>query len=170
MFAVFSKITAMRNVLISVAAALLLTLTSPLNPFQNFYDPVKEGCLDEEAINYCYDCNVKGGSCLYDNELSRRCEDTIVKWKRRWRADGEWATTWRITTYEECWQEWRVSIYNELGDELWTSDDPNDEWDGTIGGEKIEAGEYYVSIEGKTRGMTKIIDILTEIKVILSQD
>ena len=126
----------------------------------------KKGCLDESAINYCLECITTSGNCLYDNEPSYRCEEPLVRWKKRWSPLAEFQDRFVVFTISRCWSEWEVTIYDFKGNEIWFSYDPTDEWDGkTLNGAYVEAGTYLLSIKSETRGKTKKIDILTELEI-----
>ena len=153
----------MKNILLSLFFLGFVWAVSPENPiFQSDNIVNKGGCLDEDAINYCFDCNQNLGTCLYDNETSRICEDARIAWKKRWKPDSEYSTKFQVSTYTQCWLDWEVTIYDRLGNELWLSLDPNDSWSGITNGDYVQAGEYYLSIQGQTRGGTKTIDIVSE--------
>ena len=73
----------MKNILLSLFFLGFLWAVSPENPvFQSDNIVNKGGCLDEDAINFCFDCNENLGTCLYDNETSRICEDARIAWKK----------------------------------------------------------------------------------------
>jgi hypothetical protein len=154
---------AMKNILLSLFFLGFIWAVNPENPvFQSDNAINKGGCLDEDAINFCFDCNKDLGTCLYDNEPSRVCEDARISWKRRWKPDSPYPVPYQVMTYSNCWADWEVTIYDRLGNVMWYSTDPKDSWSGKIKGDYVEAGEYYLSINGETRGGTKIVDIMSE--------
>lgn len=158
----------MRNYFLLLSTLAFLVVGSPLNQFNPYsYAPTKGGCLDESAINYCLDCTTQEGTCLIDNELSKKCEDTIVKWKKKWNPQAEFSSEFAVFTYAECWDFWEVTIYDSFGNIIWQSNTPNEAWSGMTKDGYYEAGEYYLSIVGSTRGMTKTIDILDDFDLTL---
>ena len=160
---------AMRNLLLGVLFSIFLFLGSPYNSYdESISVELKAGCTDESAINYCFDCSKQEGTCLIDNEFSSRCEDPIVKWKKKWYPESEFSSRYAVFTYEDCWDSWEVTIYDSLGVILWQSNTPNEAWSGMSQGKYYEGGEYYLSIIGDTRGMTKSIDVLTEFDLIFN--
>ena len=156
----------MRNTLISFMLMLFAYGSIPPDEHQEFlYQTVKKGCLDEYAVNYCYDCSEEGGMCLYDSQYSKRCEDPYVKWKTKYTPIKEFTDKFSVFTLSDCWQEWEVVIYDFSGNEIWRSYEPNEEWSVQMNGEYVEAGEYFMSIKCTTIGETKTLDILTEFEI-----
>ncbi len=158
----------MKNFLTLLSVFAVMVIGHPWNRYSTTTNvEVLAGCLDEDAINYCFECITEAGECLYDNESSRRCEDPIVKWKGRWKPTAEFESQFAVFTYEECWDEWEVTIFDSLGMVLWQSNTPNEKWSGRNGSKYVDEGEYYISIYGRTRGATKVIDILDDFNLSL---
>ena len=162
----------MKNYLMALSVLAFLIMGHPLNQFSTYsHVETKAGCLDEEAINYCLDCSTEGGECLYDNESSYRCEEPLVRWKKRWNPRSEWNDEFVVFTIERCWVEWEITLYDFLGKEVWLSFDPTDKWSGmTAKNDYVEAGTYLLSIKAETRGGTKKLDILTEVEIFYEDD
>lgn len=156
----------MRNTIISLLLLFFVQGTLPLDEYHKLkVASQKVGCLDEYAVNYCYDCDVEGGQCLYDNQYEHRCEDPYVKWPRRYTPIKEFKDVFRVFTLTSCWDYWEVRIYDFVGNEIWRSYEPNEVWSVQTNGEYVEAGEYYLSIKAETQGSTKKIDILADIEI-----
>lgn len=157
----------MRNTILSSLCMVgILGLVQKFEYQEGLIAPEKRGCLDEYATNYCMECLEEGGTCLYDNEYSRDCEDPLLKWKKRWNPRSQWKDDFRIFTYSDCWQEYEVNIYDFSGKTIWTSFDPKDKWSAlTSENDYVDAGTYFLSIKAETRGETKRVDILSEFEI-----
>jgi gliding motility-associated-like protein len=53
---------------------------------------------------------------------------------------------WLVTTAAACTNQVLVRVYNRYGDEVYTNDNYQNNWDGTYKGKAIPDGTYYYTI------------------------
>lgn len=120
---------------------------------------VYQGCLDEEAINYCEECVVEG-PCQYYPEEGPQCNDPQIFVPNTFSPNGDMVNEyWKPVTRNECWWRWECRVYNRWGTLVWISYDPADKWIGNRLEAFVPDGTYVWMIKATTYQSTKAVNM-----------
>ena len=126
-----------RNV-ISIAWTPAATLTNA-----NTYTP-----LAKPSANTTYTLTVKDlNGCTSTDDATVTVIPYCVKVMNAFTPNGDGINDkWLVTTAAACTNQVIVRVYNRYGDEVYTNDNYQNNWDGTYKGKAIPDGTYYYSI------------------------
>lgn len=120
---------------------------------------VYQGCLDEDALNYCMECTIEG-DCDYAPDNGLECSDPMIYVPNTFTPNGDMVNEfWKPVTRNECWWRWECRVYNRWGTLVWISYDPADKWLGNRLDAFVPDGVYVWSIKATTYQSTKAVDI-----------
>jgi len=120
---------------------------------------VYQGCLDEDALNYCMECTIEG-DCDYAPDNGIECNDPMIYVPNTFTPNGDMVNEfWKPVTRNECWWRWECRVYNRWGTLVWISYDPADKWLGNRLDAFVPDGVYVWSIKATTYQSTKAVDI-----------
>ncbi len=126
---------------------------------------IYQGCLDDEALNYCEECTVEG-ECEYLPEEGENCNDPLIYTSNTFTPNGDGLNDyWKPVTRNECWWRWECRIFNRWGTLVWVSYDPQDKWLGNRLGYFVPDGVYVYTIKATTFQSTKAVSINGQISV-----
>ena len=126
-----------RNV-ISIAWAPAATLTNA-----NTYTP-----MAKPSANTTYTLTVKDlNGCTSTDDATVTVIPYCVKVMNAFTPNGDGINDkWLVTTAAACTNQVIVRVYNRYGDEVYTNDNYQNNWDGTYKGKAIPDGTYYYTI------------------------
>jgi gliding motility-associated-like protein len=125
---------------------------------------VYQGCLDEEALNYCADCEVEG-ECIYGPD-DPDCNDPCIKVPNTFSPNNDGVNDyWQPITLDECWVDWECRVYNRWGSTVWWSADPSDKWLGNRLETMVPDGVYVWTIKARSVGSSKVVDMAGHVTI-----
>lgn len=129
---------------------------------------IYQGCMDEEALNYCSECTVPG-ECIYepdDGGSGSDCNDPAIYTPNTFTPNNDGLNDyWRPITAYDCWDEWEVRVYNRWGTLVWVTYDPRGRWLGERLDAFVPDGVYTYTIKGRTWQSQKVVSMAGHITV-----